>query len=169
MNQLHKSLSKIIAAVLLVGASIPSYATELDIRRERQVLPVVANVTIHKNVRQLIKLGDRYARLGQTELAIEHYSRSIRFGKLRDPSYQDLGTQKKIILLLKQQQAEKTELAVKQLIWLGDDNAATQPAQALEYYSKSIRVGKLNDAHYLDATTQQKIVKLVNALGSTQP
>ena len=168
MNRLHKSLTKIIAAILLIGSSISSHATELDNRSERQVLPVIADVTITKNVRQLIKLGDSYTRLGQIELAIEHYSRSVRLGKLVDPSYQDPETQSKIVALLKQQQAEKAELAVKQLIWRGDDNAATQPQQALEYYSKSIRVGKLYDAQYQDLTTQKKIIKLVNILGAAR-
>lgn len=35
------------------------------------------------------------------------------------------------------------------------------PDRALESYSKSIRVGRLNDPSYADADTQDKIVKLV--------
>ncbi len=38
------------------------------------------------------------------------------------------------------------------------------PEQALEYYSKSIRVGKLSDPAYMDAEAQEKIVKLVHQL-----
>ncbi len=39
------------------------------------------------------------------------------------------------------------------------------PERALEYYSKSIRVGKLTDPSYMDADTQDKIVKLVKQRG----
>jgi hypothetical protein len=39
------------------------------------------------------------------------------------------------------------------------------PEQALESYSKSIRVGKLSDPSYSDAATQKKIVKLVQQKG----
>lgn len=39
------------------------------------------------------------------------------------------------------------------------------PEKALEYYSKSIRVGKLDDPSYMDAETQEKILKLVRQLG----
>lgn len=39
------------------------------------------------------------------------------------------------------------------------------PDRALESYSKSIRVGKLNDSSYADAATQAKIVKLVQQKG----
>lgn len=39
------------------------------------------------------------------------------------------------------------------------------PEKALEYYSKSIRVGKLEDPSYQDADTQEKILKLVQQLG----
>lgn len=39
------------------------------------------------------------------------------------------------------------------------------PEKALEYYSKSIRVGKLADPSYVDAETQEKILKIVRQLG----
>ncbi len=39
------------------------------------------------------------------------------------------------------------------------------PKKALEYYSKSIRVGKLEDPSYMDAETQDKILALVRQLG----
>ncbi|MEM8965175.1 MAG: hypothetical protein AAGE93_02080 [Bacteroidota bacterium] len=39
------------------------------------------------------------------------------------------------------------------------------PEKALEYYSKSIRVGKLEDPSYMDADTQEKILTLVRQLG----
>ncbi|MEM6840793.1 MAG: hypothetical protein AAF632_01095 [Bacteroidota bacterium] len=39
------------------------------------------------------------------------------------------------------------------------------PEKALEYYSKSIRVGKLEDPSYMDADTQDKILALVRQLG----
>ncbi len=39
------------------------------------------------------------------------------------------------------------------------------PEKALEYYSKSIRVGKLEDPAYMDAETQDKILKLVRQIG----
>ena len=44
----------------------------------------------------------------------------------------------------------------------GDYYASNRlPEQAIEYYSKSIRVGKLADPSYMDADTQDKIVALV--------
>ena len=44
----------------------------------------------------------------------------------------------------------------------GDYYASNRlPQQALEYYSKSIRVGKLTDPSYMDADTQDKIVALI--------
>lgn len=39
------------------------------------------------------------------------------------------------------------------------------PEQAVEAYSKSIRVGKIEDKNYADKATQDKIVKLVRQLG----
>nr|WKN38020.1 hypothetical protein K4G66_04770 [Tunicatimonas sp. TK19036] len=39
------------------------------------------------------------------------------------------------------------------------------PEKALEYYSKSIRVGKMEDPSYMDAETQEKILALVRQLG----
>lgn len=39
------------------------------------------------------------------------------------------------------------------------------PEKALEYYSKSIRVGKMEDPSYMDADTQEKILSLVRQLG----
>ena len=39
------------------------------------------------------------------------------------------------------------------------------PEQALEYYSRSIRVGKLDNPGYMDADTQEKIVSLVQQRG----
>ena len=39
------------------------------------------------------------------------------------------------------------------------------PERALEYYSKSIRVGKLTDPSYMDADTQDKIVALIKQRG----
>ena len=39
------------------------------------------------------------------------------------------------------------------------------PEKALEYYSKSIRVGKMEDPSYMDADTQDKILSLVRQLG----
>lgn len=39
------------------------------------------------------------------------------------------------------------------------------PEKALEYFSKSIRVGKMEDPSYMDADTQDKILKLVRQLG----
>jgi hypothetical protein len=39
------------------------------------------------------------------------------------------------------------------------------PERALESYSKSIRVGKLDDPSYADVATQKKIVKLIQQKG----
>lgn len=39
------------------------------------------------------------------------------------------------------------------------------PERALESYSKSIRVGKLDDPSYADAATQKKIVELIQQKG----
>ena len=39
------------------------------------------------------------------------------------------------------------------------------PEKAVEAYSKSIRIGKLEDEKYSDKATQDKIVKLVRQLG----
>lgn len=39
------------------------------------------------------------------------------------------------------------------------------PEKALEYYGKSIRVGKMEDPSYMDAETQDKILDLVRQLG----
>ena len=39
------------------------------------------------------------------------------------------------------------------------------PKKALEYYSKSIRVGKIEDPSYMDAETQDKILAIVRQLG----
>ncbi|MEK6480758.1 hypothetical protein WJR50_24665 [Catalinimonas sp. 4WD22] len=39
------------------------------------------------------------------------------------------------------------------------------PEQAIEAYSKSIRVGRMEDKNYADKATQDKIVKLVRQLG----
>ncbi|MGB3850285.1 MAG: hypothetical protein WA958_09980 [Tunicatimonas sp.] len=39
------------------------------------------------------------------------------------------------------------------------------PEQALESYSKSIRVGKISDPSYADAATQKKILRLVRQKG----
>lgn len=39
------------------------------------------------------------------------------------------------------------------------------PERALEYYSKSIRVGKLADPAYMDANTQEKIVRFIKQQG----
>ena len=39
------------------------------------------------------------------------------------------------------------------------------PERALDYYSKSIRVGKLTDPSYMDADTQDKIVSIVKQRG----
>lgn len=39
------------------------------------------------------------------------------------------------------------------------------PEQAIEAYSKSIRVGRMEDQNYADKATQDKIVKLVRQLG----
>ena len=168
MKKLNKPFAKIFTVAILLGTTLTSYATNASLHNEQRSLPKLVEYDLSKNVRQLISLGDRYARLGQAVLALEHYSRSIRIGRLADPDYQNLETQNKIVALIKQQQQEKTELAVKQLIWQGDDAVAAHPEKALEYYSKSIRVGKLYDSQYLDAPTQQKIVKLVNVLGSTR-
>ena len=39
------------------------------------------------------------------------------------------------------------------------------PEKALEYYGKSIRVGKMEDPSYMNAETQEKILELVRKLG----
>lgn len=39
------------------------------------------------------------------------------------------------------------------------------PEQAVEAYSKSIRIGRMEDKNYADKATQDKIVKLVRQLG----
>ena len=49
---------------------------------------------------------------------------------------------------------------------LGDYYVANRlPEQALEAYSKSIRIGKLADNDYRDKATQDKIVSLVKQIG----
>ena len=118
---------------------------------------------------QLVSQANRYAADGQLELALEHYSRSIRVGKLSGPDYADRSTQNKIVALVKEIHIRQTNLAVARLIWQGDDCAATQPKQALEYYSHSIRMGKQYNDEYVDAPTQKKIVELVKALGNRLP
>ena len=115
---------------------------------------------------QLVSQANRYAADGQLELALEHYSRSIRVGKLSDPNYADRSTQNKIVALVREIHIRQTNLAVARLIWQGDDCAAAQPEQALEYYNRSIRVGMQHNDQYQDAATQQKIVELVKALGN---
>ena len=111
--------------------------------------------------------GDVYARNGLAEAALESYSRSIRIGKLTDTDYADLATQHKIVTLIQQINAEKIQKEIAHLIQLGDAHAADQPQEALEYYSRSIRVGKQADSGYADAETQKKIVTLVEVLGHT--
>ena len=39
------------------------------------------------------------------------------------------------------------------------------PEKAVEYYSKSIRIGKLQDSDYQDEATQNKILKMVKLIG----
>ncbi len=61
-------------------------------------------------------------------------------------------------------------LAIKETVYnlqvQGDYYVKNQlPERALESYSKSIRVGKLNDPSYVSATTQAKIVKLIQRKG----
>jgi hypothetical protein len=125
-----------------------------------------ADPTRPQDAAQLVSQAKRYASDGQLKLALEHYSRSIRVGKLSNPNYADLATQNKIVALIKEIDARATTLEVAQLIWQGDDYAATQPERALECYSRSIRVGKLHNDRYEDAQTQRKIVKLVEVLGN---
>ncbi|WKN33601.1 hypothetical protein PZB74_09695 [Porifericola rhodea] len=49
---------------------------------------------------------------------------------------------------------------------LGDYYAKNKlPQKAVEAYSKSIRLGKMEDSNYTDKATQDKIVKLVKQLG----
>ena len=112
----------------------------------------------------LIIQGDVYAGNGLAEAALESYSRSIRVGKLTDPGYTDLATQRKIVTLVAQIDARERQQAIARLVRLGDEHAADQPAVALEYYSQSIRVGKQRNGQYADAETQEKIVALVAVL-----
>lgn len=124
-----------------------------------------ADPTRPQDAAHLVSQAKRYASNGQLKLALEHYSRSIRVGKLSNPDYADLATQNKIVALVKEIHAQQTNLAVTQLIWQGDDCAATQPDRALAYYSLSIRRGMQYDDAYEDHKTQEKIVQLVNVLG----
>ena len=160
MKKLTKYFAPLFVIVFTLTAASPSFATSAPER----TLPTFK--WLDKTAESLVARGDHYARRGQIALAIEYYSRSIRIGKLNDPNYEDLATQNKIVALIKQQNAQKVQLAVVQLIWQGDDCAATQPEQALEYYSQSIRVGKQYNDQYEDAATQEKIVKLVKVLGN---
>ncbi len=114
----------------------------------------------------LVQKGDSYARHGESELALEHYSRSIRVGKLQNPDYADLATQDKIMTLIEQMNVRKTKRTIAKLILRGDDYATVQPAKALASYSLSIRVGKQRNDQYTDAATQQKIVDLVKLMGN---
>ena len=125
-----------------------------------------ADPTRPETAAQLVSQANRYAADGQLALALEHYSRSIRLGKLSDADYADLATQNKIVALVKKIHAQETNLAITRLIWQGDDCAATQSERALEYYSHSIRVGMQHNDQYQDAATQRKIVKLVEVLGN---
>ncbi len=61
-------------------------------------------------------------------------------------------------------------LAIKETVYnlrvQGDYYVKNQlPDRALESYSKSIRVGRIDDPSYADATTQAKIVKLIQQKG----
>ena len=49
---------------------------------------------------------------------------------------------------------------------MGDYYALSNlPEKAVEYYSKSIRIGKLEDADYQDEDAQNKILKMVKLIG----
>ena len=50
---------------------------------------------------QLVSQANRYAADGQLELALEHYSHSIRVGMQHNDQYQDAATQQKIVELVK--------------------------------------------------------------------
>ncbi len=166
MKNLNKSFAQIFTIAILVGTAFFSHAADINSRNQAQPLPQSIGFTIPESVSHLIALGDHFAQLGQAELALEHYSQSIRVGKLSDPNYADQATQDKIVALVKQIGEEKTQNEITNLIAQGDRLIEEQPQHALEHYSRSIRLGKLRNDDYTDTVTQEKIVKLVSELGS---
>ncbi len=61
-------------------------------------------------------------------------------------------------------------VSIKETIYntkvMGDYYALSNlPGKAVEYYSKSIRIGKLDDPAYQDEVTQKKILKMVKLIG----
>ena len=59
------------------------------------------SIAIRETAYNLKLKGDYYANNRLPEKAIECYSKSIRVGKLADPSYKDKDTQDKIVALIK--------------------------------------------------------------------
>ncbi|WKN43343.1 hypothetical protein [Tunicatimonas pelagia] len=165
MKNLNNSFAQIFTIAILTGTTFLGHAADINSRNPAQSLPQSIGFTIPESVSHLIALGDHYAQLGQAEFALEHYSRSIRVGKLSDPNYTNQATQDKIVALITQMSEVQTQNEIEELIAQGNRAVTENPQQALEYYSRSIRVGKLHNDKYADGATQQKIVKLVTVLG----
>ena len=153
MKKLTNSFARIFVIIFFATATLTSVAA-----------PTAERPTKETSY-SLVQKGDSHARRGESELALEYYSRSIRVGKLQNPDYADLATQNKIVTLIKQMNARDTKRTIAKLILQGDDYASVQPEKALECYSLSIRVGKQRNDQYTDAATQAKIVEIVKALG----
>ena len=137
-----------------------------NVNQEEALVWLDKSIAIKETAYNLILKGDYQAANGLAEVALEYYSRSIRVGKLTNPNYADLATQNKIVALVKQLHQEETHQTIIGLIEQGDACATVNPAQALAYYSQSIRVGKKADDDYTNADTQEKIVALVKVLGN---
>ncbi|MEM9672303.1 MAG: hypothetical protein ACFB15_26655 [Cyclobacteriaceae bacterium] len=165
MKKLNNSFTRIFIISILTVTAFFAQADDISSHIQVQSQPVSTGFTIPESISGLIALGDRFVQLGQAELALEHYSRSIREGRMIDPDYTDEATEIKIVALVKQIGEEKTRKEVANLIAQGDSLATDQPEQALEFYSRSIRIGKIRDTDYMDSSTQKKIVNLVTILG----
>lgn len=166
MKKLTVSFARLFVVSLFTGATLTSSAASLtNPTNPDRTLPVSARFDLTETAHRLITQGNHHARRGETALALEYYSRSIRVGKLTNPDYADLATQNKIVALVKQLNQEQTHQTIADLIAQADRCAGDQPKHALELYSQSIRVGKQHHDEYTDAETQAKVVKLVKVLG----